>query len=83
MDDVQLGEEVIEWLVEDAARGVEGRCGVESQSASQATQSQDQGGGGGWPRRQVATAWPQVNDVNRLTREKPELFEIEQFNKHL
>ena len=31
----------------------------------------------------MATAWPQVDDVNRLTREKPELFEIEQFDKHL
>ena len=45
----------------------------------QAAHSQGQGAGNGQPRRQVAQSWPQVDEINWLTAERPGLFEIEAF----
>ena len=65
------------------ASKIERGPGERSRSADQAAQARDQGVGGGRPKRQVALAWPQVDEINRLTREKPGLFEVDAFDKHL
>ena len=77
------GAEAIEQLVESTASEV-ARGSVEgSGSAGPTAQGQDQAVGGGRPRRQVALTWPPVDEVNRLTREHPQLFEVEEFDRHL
>ena len=48
-----------------------------------AAHSREQEAGNGRPRRQVAQSWPQGDEINRLTAERPGLFEIEAFDKHL
>ena len=76
-------EEEIEPPTEGTAGRIKQRPGKGSQSADQVAHSQDQGAGSSQLKRQVALAWLQVDEINRLTREKLGLFKVDAFDKHL
>ena len=78
-----MGEEAIEQLVESTASEVARGSDEGSRAAGLTAQGWDQVVGSGRPRQQVALAWLSVDEVNQLIREHPQLFELEEFDKHL
>ena len=78
-----MGEEAIKRLVESTASEVVRGSDEGSRGAGPTAQGWDQVVGGGQPRQQVALTWLLVDKVNQLMREHPQLFKVEEFNKHL
>ena len=85
-DDADDVQEEMEAAVERPAGGMasrsEQRPGEGEQRGGHAAHGREQEAGSGRPRRQVAQSWPPVDEINRLTAERPGLFEIEAFDKH-
>ena len=78
-----MGEEVIEQLVESTASEVMKGSVKGSGSVGLTAQGQDQLVGSSRLRWQVALTWLLVDEVNQLTKEHPQLFEVEEFDRHL
>ena len=78
-----MGEEAIKQLVESTASEVMKGSVKGSGSVGLTAQGQDQPVGGSRLRQQVALTWLPVDKVNWLTKEHPQLFKVEEFNKHL
>ena len=78
-----MGEEAIEQLVESTASEVAKGSVEGSGSVGPTAQGQDQLVGSSQLRQQVALTWLLVDEVNWLMKEHPQLFEVEEFDRHL